>query len=143
MILDIISNSRYHNIVSQQLREIIQFLTEQGSEFGITANVKAVSFSPELPAVISEKLAPFPMFMLANYSFESIKIYDEYLEFEAGFGKENFGSIVKVPYVAIFQIVVDESILYINPVATQTGMFEDKNNISKSKSKLKLATKHS
>ena len=40
------------------------------------------------------------------------------MTFEAGFGNENFGSVVKIPLYAIFQIVIDESILYINSVAT-------------------------
>lgn len=82
------------------------------------------------------------MFMLANYSFESLKLYDDYLEFEAGFGKENFGSVVNIPYLAIFQIVLDESILYLNPVATQTSLFENLNSVLKSKTKLKLASKN-
>jgi hypothetical protein len=40
------------------------------------------------------------------------------MSFEAGFGNENFGSVVKIPLHAIFQIIVDESILYLNSVAT-------------------------
>ena len=39
-------------------------------------------------------------------------------EAAAGFGNENFGSVVKIPLFAIFQIVVEESILYLNSVAT-------------------------
>jgi hypothetical protein len=142
MILDVIGSSDYHKIVSKQVKEIISFLTKESIEFGITSNVQAVQFSPELPSVIKSKLSPFPMFMLANYSFESLKLYDDYLEFEAGFGKENFGSVVNIPYLAIFQIVLDESILYLNPVATQTSLFENLNSVLKSKTKLKLASKN-
>jgi hypothetical protein len=40
------------------------------------------------------------------------------MSFEAGFGNENFGSVVKIPLFAIFQIIVDESVLYLNSVAT-------------------------
>jgi hypothetical protein len=141
MIVDLINNTSYQKIVTVQIREIIKFLVEHSNEFGITANIKGVSFNPELPSVISSKLAPFPMFVLAHYSFESLNIYDDYLEFEAGFGKENFGSVVKIPLKAIFQIVVDESILYLNPVATLNNIFENTNNIAKSKSKLTLASK--
>lgn len=142
MILDVIGSSDYHKIVSKQVKEIISFLTKESIEFGITSNVQAVRFSPELPSVIKSKLSPFPMFMLANYSFESLKLYDDYLEFEAGFGKENFGSVVNIPYLAIFQIVLDESILYLNPVATQTSLFENLSSVLKSKTKLKLASKN-
>jgi hypothetical protein len=142
MILDVIGSSDYHKIVSKQVKEIISFVTKESIEFCITSNVQAVQFSPELPSVIKSKLSPFPMFMLANYSFESLKLYDDYLEFEAGFGKENFGSVVNIPYLAIFQIVLDESILYLNPVATQTSLFENLNSVLKSKTKLKLASKN-
>ncbi len=142
MILDVIGSSDYHKIVSKQVKEIISFLTKESVEFGITSNVQAVGFSPELPSVIKGKLSTFPMFMLANYSFESLKLYDDYLEFEAGFGKENFGSVVNIPYLAIFQIVLDESILYLNPIATQTSLFENLNSVLKSKTKLKLASKN-
>lgn len=141
MIVDLINNTSYQKIVTVHIREIIKFLVEHSNEFGITANIKGVSFNPELPSVISAKLAPFPMFVLANYSFESLNVYDDYLEFEAGFGKENFGSVIKIPLKAIFQIVVDESILYLNPVATLNNIFENTNNIAKSKSKLTLASK--
>lgn len=142
MILEVIGSSDYHKIVSKQVKEIISFLTKESVEFGITSNVQAVKFSPELPNVIKSKLSPFPMFMLANYSFESLKLYDDYLEFEAGFGKENFGSVVSIPYLAIFQIVLDESILYLNPIATQTALFENLSSVLKSKTKLKLASKN-
>ena len=48
----------------------------------------------------------------------TVQIDDDFLSFEAGFGSENFGSVVKIPLHAIFQIIVDESILYLNSVAT-------------------------
>lgn len=139
MILDIINNSDYQHIIKKQIREIIEFLIKENVEFSITANIASLSFTPKLPKVIESKLPPFPLFMLAGYTFESLHTYEDYLEFEAGFGKENFGSVVKIPYLAIFQIVFDESILYINPIATQTALFENINHTIKSKSKLKLA----
>ena len=60
----------------------------------------------------------FSLFTLSNYTYTTVQIDDDYMSFEAGFGNENFGSVVKIPLHAIFQIVVDESILYINSVAT-------------------------
>jgi hypothetical protein len=60
----------------------------------------------------------FSLFILSNYTYTTVEIDDDYLTFEAGFGNENFGSVVKIPLFAIFQIVVEESILYLNSVAT-------------------------
>jgi hypothetical protein len=62
--------------------------------------------------------AKFTLFSFANYTFESIILTEKYISFEAGFGEENIGSIVKIPYIAIFQIIIDESVLYINPAST-------------------------
>jgi hypothetical protein len=36
------------------------------------------------------------------------------LVFEAGFGAENFGSVVTVPLLSILQVIVDETPLLIN-----------------------------
>ena len=87
-------------------------------EFSITANIEPITFTPELPSVIKNQLSKFSLFVLSNYTYTTIQIDDEYLSFEAGFGSENFGSVVKIPLHAVFQIVVGESIIYLNSVAT-------------------------
>lgn len=118
MIGNIINSEEYKQIVSEQIRELIEYLLNIDEEFALTANIKGVEFNPKLPLPIQKQLAPFSLFVLANYSYQSIILEDEVIKFEAGFGKENFGSIVTIPFSAIFQIIVDESILYINPAAT-------------------------
>ncbi len=60
----------------------------------------------------------FSLFILSNYTYTTVQVDYNYISFEAGFGNENFGSVVKIPLYAIFQIIIDESILYINSVAT-------------------------
>ncbi len=89
---------------------------EKNQEFSIIANIEPITFDPSLPKSIN--LNKFSLFILSNYTYTTIQIDEEFLSFEAGFGDENFGSSVKVPLHSIFQIVVDESILYLNPVAT-------------------------
>ncbi len=118
MISTIINNEDYKQMVSEQTKEVIEFLLSVDEEFALTANIKGVQFNPQLPTPIRKQLAPFSLFVLSNYSYESIIIEDEVIKFEAGFGKENFGSVVSIPYSAIFQIIVEESILFINPAAT-------------------------
>ncbi|WP_321312491.1 hypothetical protein [Halarcobacter sp.] len=118
MINNIIENSEYKDLVSKQVKETMEFLIEQGQEFAITANIDAVKFDPELPSLVFDQLSKFSLFVLSNYTYSTINIDDNYITFEAGFGSENFGSIVKVPLFSIFQIIIDESILYINSVAT-------------------------
>ena len=118
MVKDIIEDNGYKSLVEKQIKENILFLLEKNKEFSITANIEPISFTPELPKVIKDQMHKFSLFILSNYTYTTVQVDDNYISFEAGFGNENFGSIVKIPLYAIFQIVVDESILYINSVAT-------------------------
>ncbi|MCP4970695.1 MAG: hypothetical protein GY932_08905 [Arcobacter sp.] len=118
MITNIIENIKYKDLVSSQIKDTISFLIDQNQEFAITANIDALEFNPELPVTTFENLSKFSLFILANYTFTSIKVDESHIYFEAGFGSENFGSTVKVPFYAIFQIILDESILFVNSVAT-------------------------
>ena len=132
MIKDIIENEEYKNLVEKQIKENILFLLQKNQEFSITANIESITFTPELPKVIRDQMQKFSLFILSNYTYTTIEIDDDYLTFEAGFGNENFGSVVKIPLYAIFQIVVDESILYLNSVATVEKFNKDlrKNSMS-------------
>jgi len=118
MIKNIIENDEYKNLITKQIKETIIFLMDQNQEFSITANIEPVVFNPELPKTIKDQLHKFSLFTLSNYTYTTIQLNDDFLTFEAGFGSENFGSVVKVPLHAVFQVIVDESILYINSVAT-------------------------
>ncbi len=118
MIRDIVENDNYRILVEKQIKETILFLLEKNQEFSITANIEPITFNPELPKVIKEQMHKFSLFILSNYTYTTVQVDDEFLSFEAGFGNENFGSVVKIPLHSIFQIIVDESILYINSVAT-------------------------
>ncbi len=118
MIKNIIENEDYKTLIENQIKETVIFLLKKNQEFSITANIEPITFTPQLPAVIKNQMNKFSLFTLSNYTYTTIQIDDNYLSFEAGFGNENFGSVVKIPLHAIFQIVVDESILYINSVAT-------------------------
>jgi hypothetical protein len=102
---------------------VIEFLIDKDQEFSITANIKGVGFDPQIPEVISDNFPPFTLFALANYTYETIELTEDYIQFEAGFGAENFGSLVTIPLYCIFQIIVDESILLLNPTATVDKFF--------------------
>jgi hypothetical protein len=118
MIKNIIEDEEYKLLIEKQIKETVVFLLKKNQEFSITANIEPITFNPELPSVIKNQMHKFSLFTLSNYTYTTVQIDNDYLSFEAGFGNENFGSIVKIPLYAIFQIVVDESILYINSVAT-------------------------
>ncbi|MBU0924267.1 hypothetical protein KKG81_05230 [bacterium] len=118
MINEIIESEEYKQLVEIQIKETILFLLNKNQEFSITANIIPISFNPELPKTIKDQMHKFSLFILSNYTYTTVQVDNEYVSFEAGFGNENFGSVVKIPLHAVFQIIVDESILYINSVAT-------------------------
>ena len=132
MIKDIIENENYTLLVSKQIKETMQYLIQSDEEFAVTANIKGITFNPELPDSIYSQLSAFSLFILANYTYSTLELDDNYIYFEAGFGKENFGSLVKIPYNAIFQIIVDESILFVNSTATVKNFFTKKEQDKKS-----------
>lgn len=142
MVTEILENKEYKNMMCEHARDVVIHMIESGQEFAITANIKGITFSPELPIAISEKLAPFSLFVLSNYTFESIKLDEEFMYFEAGFGKENFGSVVKVPFFAVFQIIVDESILFVNPIATVEKYFKSHKFKERSMNAFKMNNKN-
>jgi len=132
MINSIINNDDYKALSKKQIKEVINFLLKNSQEFAVTANVKGVSFEPQLPASILDKLSTFSLFVLSNYTYSTVELSDEYLTFEAGFGKENFGALVKIPLLAIFQIIIGESILYINSIATTDNFVQKEELVKKS-----------
>ncbi|MGB5792039.1 hypothetical protein [Poseidonibacter sp.] len=118
MITDILENENYKDLVTKQIKETIDYLLAQDQEFSITANIKPIVFTPELPSAIKEQLSDYSLFILSNYTYTTVKVDEHFISFEAGYGSENFGSTAKVPLHSVFQIIVDESILYLNSVAT-------------------------
>ncbi len=124
MIFNIIEDIEYKELLEGQIFEVIEFLLEKGEEFSITANINGVSFNPKVPESIAEAFPHFTLFTLANYTYSTIELTHKSISFETGFGAENFGSVVTIPLHAIFQIVIDESILFLNPTATVTKYFK-------------------
>ncbi len=142
MIHNIITNKEYREITTKQIKELLQFLVKENEEFGITANLSGITFTPEIPHSIKRHFTKYTLFSLANYTLESLELHDNYITFEAGFGEENFGSVCKIPYFAIFQISIANSILYINPTATVEKYFmseeETAEQLQKSRSAFKF-----
>jgi len=118
MIFNVVEDIEYKKMLEGQIFQVIEFLVNKDEEFSITANIKGITFNPEIPKSIEDTFAQFTLFTLSNYTYETIILTENSISFEAGFGSENFGSVVTVPLYAIFQIVIDESILFLNPTAT-------------------------
>lgn len=142
MIQNIINSREYRDITTKQIKELLSFLATNNEEFGLTANLSGVTFTPDIPQTIKRHFTKYTLFALANYTLESLELHDNFITFEAGFGEENFGSLCKIPYYAIFQLSIDNSILYINPAATVEKYFmseeEEALQVERSRNAFKL-----
>ncbi len=93
---------------------ILSMLLYEDMEFTVLANLQGVSFEPELPSKITKKFQPIIPFAISNYALQSAEVDDDYFSFETGFGKDNIGSVVSIRLDAILQIIVGESVIFIN-----------------------------
>ena len=126
------SDFEFVELMETHSREIVELLLDKGMLFSILVNITEVEFQPELPEKIKKSFKPITMFALAGYTYETIEIDDEYLEFEAGFGSEEIGSLVKVPLHAIIQILIEDTPIYIN-LSRKIDKKKQKSKIERSK----------
>ena len=118
MLYDILHDEEFVTILANHAIDILSYLFEKKQEFSILVDLKQVEFNPKLPQNIYEMFPEFTLFALMNYTYESARLHKGILEFEAGFGSENFGSVVHVPVEAILQIIVDDTPIFVNLTAT-------------------------
>ncbi len=133
MLFDIVKNDNFCNIMRTHIQQLLLYLFEQEQNFGILCKIEHLSFDPELPKHISEEFRPMTLFFLAGYTFESARIDQDSLIFEAGFGSENVGSFVTVPLLSIMQIIIDETPIFVN--LASPPLIKQQNNQGESKSK--------
>jgi hypothetical protein len=100
--------------MQKNIQDLIIHFFEKEQNFGILCKIEDVEFEPILPDNVNAEFRPLTLFFLAGYTFETAHIEDDILAFEAGFGSENFGSMVSVPLISIMQIIIDETPVLIN-----------------------------
>ncbi|GAA7172777.1 hypothetical protein ID0408_06800 [Helicobacter pylori] len=88
--------------------EYLQFLSKNHLSFNLLCERDAIDFSPKLPKEIHEKFGSLVLFVLAGYTLESLIIDAQSVQFEAGFGLNNIGSVVQVELPGIIQILIKE-----------------------------------
>ncbi len=114
MLTSTLSDERFCDMMKDHMQDIIEYLLVENINFSILTNVSEVDFQPELPNEIIDSFKPITMFVLAGYTLESAMLSDEFLSFEAGFGADNYGSLVSVPILAILQIIIEDTPIFIN-----------------------------
>jgi hypothetical protein len=111
---NVIENKNFALMMKRHIGELVVHFFEQEQNFGILCKVDDVQFEPALPESIKSEFRSLTLFFLAGYTFETARIDDDFIIFEAGFGADNFGSLVSVPLLSIMQVIVDETPVLIN-----------------------------
>jgi len=111
---NIIQDAAFADLMQNNIQEMLIYLFENNKNFGVLCNIEDVVFEPELPEDIASSFHPMTLFFLAGYTFDTARIVEGDLIFEAGFGSDNFGSITTVPLLSIMQVIIDETPVLIN-----------------------------
>lgn len=114
MLESAINDKDFADLMQKNIQEIIIHFFKKEQNFGILCKIEDISFNPPLPADINSEFRPLTLFFLAGYTFETARIEDDCLIFEAGFGSDNYGSVVTVPLLSVMQVIIDETPVLIN-----------------------------
>jgi hypothetical protein len=114
MLVDMIKDMEFQEIMEAYIKDMLLYLLENGQPFGLLCNLEHVTFDPPLPEELAGMLREVTLFMIAGYTFESFEVEERTLFFEAGFGPQNFGSVVSMPILAVLQLLVEETPILIN-----------------------------
>lgn len=114
MLKQILDDTSFGDVMQHNIANVLHYLFENNQDFGVLCKLEFVTFEPSLPKHISKDFRNMTLFYLAGYTFDSATIQNNMLLFEAGFGEENFGSLVGVALSSIVQIIVDDTPILIN-----------------------------
>ena len=135
MIQDFLENEIFVRLMGVHVHETLELLFQEGIHFSILTNVAEARFDPPLPEHVTRNFKPITMFVLAGYTFESASVDDKRLQFEAGFGSDNLGSLVTIPLHSILQIIIEETPILINlsiPSRSTLESYPDNGGVKKS-----------
>lgn len=114
MSLELFHSDSFRSVMGGHIYDALVFLLENGQEFAIAAEVEHMTFEPQLDRDIVRGFGEVALFVLGGYTFESAHMDQGSLYFEAGFGENDTGTLVSVPFLAIKQIFVGEYPILIN-----------------------------
>ncbi|NPA55940.1 MAG: hypothetical protein GXO40_06205 [Epsilonproteobacteria bacterium] len=117
--MNFLYNKDYRTLVNKQSKQQLLYLIKHSIDFSVVVNMdEGITFSPQLPDEIMSGFKDIVIFAIAGYTLGSAFVENDILVFEAGFGRDNFGSIVKVDIDRIMQILVQDNPIFINLTAT-------------------------
>ena len=129
MLEKVIEDKIFAQIMKKSIQDVVIHFFQTEQNFGILCKIEEVGFEPPLPESINEEFRPLTLFFLAGYTFDTARIEEDFLIFEAGFGGDNFGSVVRVPLLSIMQIIIDETPIFINLSVYKNKIEEEKSTV--------------
>ncbi len=111
---DLFQTPAYQELIASHLSQTIKFLFDNNQEFALACETEFLLFEPELPQEVRDSFGATVLFVITGYTYETAQIDEGHFSFEAGFGEENFGSLVTLPLLAIKQVFVGEYPITIN-----------------------------
>ena len=114
MLENVINDKEFAYLMQKNIQDLVIHLFEKDQNFGILCKIEDITFEPLLPDEINSEFRPLTLFFLAGYTFETARIVDDALVVEAGFGADNYGSVVSVRLLSVMQISIDETLVLIN-----------------------------
>jgi len=106
MTINLFQTPEYRTLMQSHILQTIEYLFSKNQEFALACEVRTITFNPELPTEVLDSFNETVLFILSGYTLESAHLEDGYFAFEAGFGADNFGSLVTIPLLGIQQILI-------------------------------------
>ncbi|BEG56496.1 hypothetical protein NHP21005_01840 [Helicobacter sp. NHP21005] len=100
---------RYKAMTNQHCLDCLSFLHQTHTHFSVFCALEHVRFDPPIPEEQIADFGSFVLFVLAGYTFESLKIAKDppHISFEAGLG-DNFETTVRIALEGVVQIIVKD-----------------------------------
>ncbi len=114
MIEQILGDKRFIQTMQEHCYEVIKRLIELRVEFCVVADTQFVSYAPSLPDDLNPSKNPLALFALAGYTFDSLELHGDRIDFHAGFGPNDFATFVSIDLGAIKQIQVENDLIFVN-----------------------------
>ena len=140
MLENVIDDRGFAQIMKKSIQDLVIHFFSNEQNFGILCKIEDVYFEPTLPESINSEFRALTLFFLAGYTFETARIEDDTLIFEAGFGADNFGSVVRVPLLSIMQVIIDETPVLINLSVYKQTQEEKEKSVDESGVKNSMAS---
>jgi len=137
---NVIDDRGFAQIMKKSIQDLVIHFFSNEQNFGILCKIEDVYFEPTLPESINSEFRALTLFFLAGYTFETARIEDDTLIFEAGFGADNFGSVVRVPLLSIMQVIIDETPVLINLSVYKQTQEEKEKSVDESGVKNSMAS---